>query len=91
MQNQDDFISSEIDLTPNHRICFQGDLDSNGTGNGKITRFNLSNGLEERSVEGWLQEGEGEEDQAGEGEEAQTGEGEEAQAGGGEVEGEHSP
>ena len=57
MQNQDDFISSEIDLTPNHRICFQGDLDSNGTGSGKITRFNLSNGLEERSVEGWLQEG----------------------------------
>ena len=42
---------------PKYKICFQGYLDSNGTGSGKITRFNVSNGLEERSVEGQIEEG----------------------------------
>ena len=38
-------------------FCFQGDIDSDGNGHGKIVRFNLDNGLEEMSMEGPLEQG----------------------------------
>ena len=54
-QETDDEVL-EVQVGPHFRVEFNGELDIDGNGFGKVTRYNTKKGLEEASVEGnWVQ------------------------------------
>ena len=54
-QETDDEVL-EVQVGPHFRVEFNGELDIDGNGFGKVTRYNTKKGLEEASVEGnWIQ------------------------------------
>ena len=54
-QETDDEVL-EVQVGPHFRVEFKGELDIDGNGFGKVTRYNTKKGLEEASVEGnWVQ------------------------------------
>lgn len=54
--DDDDDQVFEMEVGPHFRVEFNGDLDINGNGFGRVTRYNTKKGLEEASVEGnWVQ------------------------------------
>ena len=57
LQKNEEQEVQTLEITDRYRIDFAGILDPEGSGYGQITMYNLANGLEEVSIEGYFQNG----------------------------------